>query len=72
MNFKIGDKVKCIDNSMFQDIFTLNKVYEIISTEYGCNRVMDDNNRRKIAPLHRFVKVDCLKNKIAKIRKLIN
>lgn len=73
---KIGDKVKCLfnpyHNTEFENLFTINKCYLIKKIEN--NEVTLVNNLRNYDRLFSdwFIKVDCLKNKIRKLKRLLN
>lgn len=74
-NFKIGDKVKCIETEYFVKIpLTLNKIYEVIKREvwvYNCIFIKNDDGYIDYYNECRFIKVDCLKYKIRKLKVLL-
>lgn len=67
---KVGDKVKFIYED-YSGAYTYNKIYTILSFGNYYINTLDNNNCSNGFHYSRFVKVDCLKNKIRKLRKLI-
>lgn len=80
INFKVGDRVRCIDDK--NSPLILNKIYtvkEIIKNfDEDCfpsskndQIILFEQPYLCIFYLDRFVKVDCLKNKIRKLKRLL-
>ena len=70
----IGNKVKCIHNNYGNLHLTVGKIYEIIGRqecEPFAYQIINDNNEKFYYNINRFIKADLLKNKIAKMKRLI-
>lgn len=55
--FKIGDKVKCIDNNGYYGSLTINKIYEVINN-YGSTDLVEflgDDGKKHEAYPRRFI-----------------
>jgi hypothetical protein len=70
-NLKIGDYIKYFNDELFDYAFTRNKSYKIIDIIVNSIYILDDNNIKKFAPLHRFIKINLLSNKIRKLKRLL-
>lgn len=72
---KVGDRVKCISNKGLNILGApiLNKIYRIFSfrNAFPDNIIITDTEGYDGWYSTRFVKVDCLKNKIRKLKRLI-
>lgn len=72
---KVGDKVKRIypGNFSYDVCVTLNSVYKIIEITLCSLIIIDDKGKSSPYDSNKFIKInDCLKNKIRKLKKLIN
>ena len=76
-NFKAGDKVKCIESRDGISIEFVTKFELVENCIYTVNKVFEytlvlcEDPGKRVWNKMRFIKVDCLKNKVAKIRRLI-
>lgn len=80
-NLKVGNKVKCIDDSPHGLIYEsddyncskdliLNKIYTITKILFN-SYLLKEEKTQKYWDKTKFIKVDCLKIKVRKLKRLI-